>query len=535
MTKQRNNIYLKQVSFADGTVYKVESDVLRSYIIEKVMDALLPFDEGLCVLRSQFPLHPISGFIQCCFEWISRYTYVQHNYLLFAFHIPEQFDCKDIEIAMKIGRNCVCMINKYTYEIFIVNFRFSEEVFKGTLLDGILIKDNCIYPDYFEFTLPSEQFDENKFKNSFKNQLDEIMNKFKENEFQGNEIQQNENEIDENKFQGNEIQKDENEIDENKFQGNEIQQNEFDENENEDEIQQNEFDENEIEFHKIKILDKKRLKENYENAMKEKDYNEIFKQQRSPSRHMFYIQAVYQLNGQKIPYSPEKLVDSISYKTLLQLQTFLSKYWINDEWFQPFELKNCVDTMYYTRHTQVDLRNPFHNDYLRYQPNITTVNDDETLLYDHFLPKMTQEGQLWKDMYYLSGKSFECILKKSEFPYVYELFLHNNLKNNNSKNSNNNNSKNNNSKNVNLNNPANNNPANNNPKNNNPKNNPNQTEKRYARLMTLEHHRYIRVILNKIHTDKTKPLRMTCKRIHCRKTGKVIAWMPVLFGQLNSK
>ena len=468
MTKHRHRVFLKQVPFADGTVYKVESDVLRAYIVEKVMDALLPFDEGLCVLRTQFPAYPINGFIQCCFEWILRYTYVQHNYLLFAFHIPEQFDCKDIEIAMKIGRNCVCMINKYTYEIFIVNFRFSDEVFKGTLLDGILIKDNCIYPDYFEFTLFDGEFDETKHKE----RLNEIILELQNNvviESQPNESQPNES-------QPNESQPNKN----NTIEMSEIEMNEM-----------NEMSEKEI------IVDRKRLKENFEKAMKEKDYDEVFKQQRMPSRHMFYVQAVYQLGGAKIQYSSEKLVDSISYKTLLRMQSFLAKNWINDEWFQPFELKNCVDTMYYTRHTQVDLRNPFHNDYLRYQPNKTSVpDDDETQLYDHFIPKMTSNGQLWKDAYYLSGKTFECVLRKSEFPYVYELVL---------------------SKKTNI--------------NQNHKNNEN--EKKYAKLMTLEHHRYVRVILNKIHTDKTKPLRIMCKRVHCIKTGKAIAWTPVFYGQIN--
>ena len=105
---------------------------------------------------------------------------------------------------------------------------------------------------------------------------------------------------------------------------------------------------------------------------------------------------------------------------MLNLQTHFfgdNTNFVEDKWLQPFDIKNSVDTMYYTRHTQVDLRNPYHNDYLRYHPKQHPKYDETE--YEHFIPQMTKDGQAWKDVYRLGPQMIPCTLNRTKFPYVF--------------------------------------------------------------------------------------------------------------------
>lgn len=451
----RKKVCTYRHQFADGNAVLIESPILKSHIVKTLMSSLLPYDEGFEVLSSLFPQYPLEGFISCCFELIMRYTYVQHNYLLFAFRIPELFDCSDIEIVSKIGRNVVAIINKYTYDVYVTKFRFSEEVYKGTLLDGILVKDKCVYPDYFEseYTIINK-FSERNISEENRKLFQEYLAKHNQNKLNGVGY-----DVDNNSNNSSSAINQEQEL--------------CDDNNDLQEISKKVVSKEPV----VNLLE---IKNNFANVTQKIDYTSIYRQRPLPAKHYFYIQSVYQLCGEKIMYNKEKLVDAISYKTLLKLQSVLFNgvNWIKDSWIEPFELKNCVDTMYYTRHTQVDLRNPFHNDYLRYHPQYNTPSE-----FEHFLPKMTEDGKLWKDVYTLSDDMFECVLTKTEYPYVYNLARKNK-----------------------------------------------SDEEKYAKIMTLEGRRYIRVILNKIHSDKTKPLRIMCKSVVRTIDNCVVGWTPVKYG-----
>ena len=71
-------------------------------------------------------------------------------YILFISNVEKRFDRLDLKITDIIGRNYAVMIDKYRKNMFLVNMRFSDNLYKGCLFDGILLKDNCQYPDYFE-------------------------------------------------------------------------------------------------------------------------------------------------------------------------------------------------------------------------------------------------------------------------------------------------------------------------------------------------------------------------------------------------
>lgn len=80
--------------------------------------------------------------------------------------------------------------------------------------------------------------------------------------------------------------------------------------------------------------------------------------------------------------------------------------------------------MYYTRHTQVNLRNPLHNDYLRYHPRIPPSPHDIAYpdsQYRHFIPEMTAFGEKWTQVYTLGDEIVKCELQRTEHPYVYSL------------------------------------------------------------------------------------------------------------------
>jgi hypothetical protein len=268
------------------------------------------------------------------------------------------------------------------------------------------------------------------------------------------------------------------------------------------------------------VFDLPTILSNYYVITEKADYGKIFKQQRLPSKYIYYIQAVYCLFGDKTVYSQHKLVDSIGYKTLMNVNNeLLHKNHIVDDWLDPFELKNCVDTMYYTRHTQVDLRNPFHNDYLRYHPRASAPTGDEESggqfvsqskqnkprnnnhhlrsgpkkvskgpklpleEYDHFIPRMTPYCEEWNKAYKLGDELVQCTLNRTEYPYVYSLS----------------------SKDERV------------------------QEGEIAKIFTLEGRRYIRVILNKIHNDREAPVMIKCRPIVQLSDGDIVGWTPVKY------
>lgn len=467
---------IKKVPFGNSFAFKVESIFLKAEIAKGVLSSLLPFSEGFEVLESQFPKEPINGFLDVAFEWILRYTYVQHNYLLFCYRVPKRFDCKDISTVQVLSRECIVMINKYTQEMYLVNFRFSEQMFEGTLLDGILLKDNCVYPDYFESTYTSSL---DHIDSDIPSHLMPMYNKFVAQSVQ-------------TKVKGGEYTfnptreiyfRDQPEyylyyslnfppkvIDIFSMYYNPVR---------------NQVEESQPK-EKVVVTDIKDIWNNYKEITKTIDFSTVFKQTRLPSQYIFHIQAVYQLLGERVSYSVKKLVDSISYNTLLNIQQKMfqtDENWIKDEWIEPFSMENSIDTMYYTRHTQVDLRNPFHNDYLRYHPQLSPNRPNSEIEYEHFIPEMTPKGELWKNIYTLGKQLVECTLSRTKYPYVYSLV---------------------------------------------------SKDKRvkadeFARVCTLEGRRYIRVILNKIHSDKTKPLRIKCRAVIHRATKQIEGWIPVKY------
>ena len=147
-------------------------------------------------------------------------------------------------------------------------------------------------------------------------------------------------------------------------------------------------------------------------------------------------------------------------------------------------MRNSIDTMYYTRHTQINLRNPFHNDYLRYHPqkspqqdNITSENSE----FAHFIPEMTSNGVKWTDIYTLGNDMVSCHLERSKFPYVYTL----------------------------------------------KSKDPRVIDGQYAKVCTLEARRYIRVVLNKIHRQREQPTMFWCRPMLENKTNQILGWIPV--------
>ncbi len=503
-TTSRLSPQTQKVQFGNSFAYRIESDLLKMEIAKNLLSCLLPYDQGFEVLASQFPIYPTDGFLNSCFEWIMRYTYVQHNYLLFAFTLSERNDCKDIPIAINIGRKCTVAINKYTQEMYLTHFRFGDDVYKGTVLDGILVQDNCVYPEYFESTYnPSLSH----IDTSIPEQLQEEYNRY---------LSQYALERDSNTPYT------------------------FDQTPQElQPISDDDADQlqpQEVPKEKIVILDIPTMLSNYNTVTEVIDYSKIFKQSRLPSKYIYYIQSVYCLFGDKTVYSQQKLVDSIGYKTLMNVNNMLLHgNHIRDDWLDPFELKNCVDTMYYTRHTQVDLRNPFHNDYLRYHPRSCTPsaigqsgvgaggqfvqqrniiannrnrgnnnnhsrdkngtnNNNNTKLslpieeYDHFVPRMTGDCREWTSVYKLGDELVECQLDKTEYPYVYSL---------------------------------------------------SSSDERVkpdeiAKICTLEGRRYIRVILNKIHTDRQIPIRMMCRPVVRLDDNDIVGWIPVKYEPMQS-
>lgn len=475
----RNKVQIKKVPFGNSFAFNIQSNYLKAEITKSLLGSLLIFDEGFKAFEQQYPKNPIDGFLDAAFELILRYTYVQHNYLLYAFTFPID---TDINIVNTIGRRCLVMIDKYNISFYIIKMRFSEDMFDGTLFDGILLCDECTFPDYFETTYqPSIQHTNSEIPHHLRKQFNECVQQAISNKQKGQSY----------KFDS--------------FSGELLP-----EEEPHRYLVQINIPPKIIEMivqytvdkvhEKIEVPTEKQIHidiptvlENFKQITQTTDYSTIFKQSPIPPRYIFHIQAVYQLKGDKIAHSIHKLVDEISYKSLLNVKRQLytdNSSWIQDEWIDPFEMKNSIDTMYYTRHTQINLKNPFHNDYLRYHPQCTPNQEEHTdkhSQYAHFTPTMSPNGEPWDDIYILGKEEVQCILARSKYPYVYTL-----------------NSK-----------------------------DPRIRNGEYAKICTLEGRRYIRVILNKIHKQRDKPLKMWCRPIIEKNTNEILGWIPVKYCTQN--
>lgn len=472
---------IKKVAFGNSFAFKIESRFLKVQIAKGILSNLLPTKNGFDALKKQFPQEPIDGFLDVAFEWIMRYTYVQHNYLMMCYTIPDLFDCSDIPTAIILNRKCTIMIDKYTQSMYLVSFRFHDDMYKGTLLDGILLKDNCVYPDYFESTYQSST-DLTILKLS--PQLQSEYNK--RVKFHKSQPKRKYH-FDENReiyfrdqpewylYYKLKLPKDVISVFSSYYEPYRYQ---IDEDE---EIQTQPKE-------KIPETDFNIIWDNFKEITQTIDFSEVFKQKALPAQHIFHVQAVYQIFGEYIAYSPRKLVNAISYTTLLKMQKTLfesDKYWVHDELMQCFDIKNNIDTMYYTRHTQVDLRNPLHNDYLRYHPKChpKDKNNVDECEYKHFIPEMTEKGEMWGDLYEFGKQLVTCILERTEFPYVYSL-----------------------------------------------KSKDDRVKDRdFAKIYTLECRRYIRVVLNKIHTDKNRPVYFKCRPVIQKSNKEIIGWVPVKY------
>lgn len=478
---------IKKVAFGNSFAFKIESNFLKAEIAKGVLGSLLPFDddvEAFHALKSQFPKEPIDGFLDVAFEWILRYTYVQHNYLLFCYTIPELFDCTDIPTAIVLGRRCTVMINKYTQDMYLVSFRFSHEMFDGTVFDGILLKDNCIFPDYFENTYQSSMdWIDSPVPEDLQEEYCKHVSKYVQSKTEGEPYSFNPQREryfrDQPEWHLHYVLGFPTDVISVFTQYFEPYRNQIDEDENEEESAPKE---------KIEETELKVVWENYKEITQTIDFSDVYKQRKLPGMYIFHIQAVYRMFGDRMPHSPQKLVDAISYNSLLAVQTRIlqsNEYYVKDEWIEPFVLKNSIDTMYYTRHTQVDLRNPYHNDYLRYHPRCDPddeMNENECE-YKHFIPETTENAEDWNQIYKLSKEMVLCELQRTKFPYVYSLSSHD----------------------------------------------PRVQEHDYAKVYTLEGRRYIRVITNKIHADRTRPLMIKCRPVIQRDNNEIVGWMPVKY------
>ena len=96
---------------------------------------------------------------------------------------------------------------------------------------------------------------------------------------------------------------------------------------------------------------------------------------------------------------------------------------------------------------------------------------------------MTEFGQVWTKHYTLGHELIKCELQRTEHPYVYSLGSQD----------------------------------------------PRVKQNQLAKVMTLEARRYIRVILNKIHSNKNKPVVFGCRPIINLSTHDIEGWVPVRY------
>lgn len=478
-----DNLVLKEVPFGNSIGFLVTSPTLRSYIAQRIVEWILPFREVFPpkgILAMEFPLEPVDGLVNTCFEWIRRYTYIQHNYMLFAFTIADEPDCSDLNIVQHLHRKCVVFVDKVHKQFYLVKYRFGDEIFKGTLLDGVLLQDRAVYnpltPNYL-----SKDFTENKCE-----LVDDAFSETSDNSSEESSD----------------------------VKTSETSEGEETSNESSDKSSEEKINERPV------ITDPVIILENYKKVTAPIDYRSIYQHYKDPPKYVFYIQAVYALSGESIEYSLDKLVDAISYKTCISLHTKLlgnSSNYIYDAMLESVELKNAVDTMYYTRHTKMLLKNPFSNDYLRYQPtnglpvdingNLcknTKISFKEWVKRDiaHFFPLIDKNGKVFMDHYTLDQYVIKCHVERTKDVYVYKL-----------------------------------------------SSNDSRFDKTindgYAKIWTYEGTRYLRVLFHKIHiayrkngngsAQDDKPLYMQCIGVKNTSTNKYVGWTPILYDNNTNK
>lgn len=477
---------IKEVPFGDSFAFLVTSHTLRAYLAQRIVEWILPYREVFPpngMLTKEFPSEPLDGLIQTCFEWIRRYTYIQHNYMLFAFTVPEEPDSSDMKIIRYLHRKCVVFVDKVHQQFYLVKYRFGDEVFKGTLLDGVLLQDRAVYPALTPEHHPKDVKEIVPFK--LHRMYDIIINNT------------NLSESDE--------------------ESSVIEGEVMSESEEEPEVVQRPV-----------ISDPKELLENFRKTTTTLDFTDVFQQKRNPAKYVFYIQSVYAVCGENREYSLEKLVNAISYKTCVALHVKLlgcKENYIEDKVLEPVELRNAVDTMYYTRHTKVLLKNPYSNDFLRYQPLNFELKDkkgefsfgDEYKSFDdyyqrelyHFFPLFDEQGRTFLDHYEVDKHVIKCQVHKTDDVYVYKLTSDDR------------------------------------------RFNPN-TNNGYAKIWTYEGTRYLRVLWHKIHIAyrknikkdgkpvhpseiEEKPMFMYCVGVKSKKTKRYIGWTPVMYIKNNQE
>ena len=481
----RISSHIKKVAFGNSFAFKIESDFLKAEIARGVLGSILSFkndEEAYNSIKKEIQSEPIDGFINVVFEHILRYTYVQHNYLLFCYTIPTLFDCSDIPTAMVLSRRCTVMINKYTQEMYLVSFRFSEDMYTGTVLDGILLEDNCVYPNYFENTYELVTDKSFKLSEDLLPEYTSLLDKHTKQKQDGTSY----------KFVKTAEKYFRDQPEWNLYYETKLPETVIRIISTYYDPYRNQLEEEELASQplkeKIVETDVKIVWNNYKEITETLDFDDVYKQKRLPSMFIFHVQAVYQIFGERIAHSDGRLIDAISYSTLLRLQQQLfqsDEHWVKDSWIEPFQIKNSIDTMYYTRHTQVDLRNPYHNDYLRYHPQATpnSEHNTEECEYKHFIPQMTEDGKKWTNIYTLGKELVLCTLHRTKFPYVYKLTS----------------------------------------------NDSRVEDGQLAKVYTLECRRYIRVVLNKIHGDRDSPVLIKCRPVIQLHDNEIIGWIPVKY------
>lgn len=451
---------LKTVKFGNTFAAKITSVIYKSYILERLLTLLLPLDvdeppfSDKGVLHEEFPKEPIDGRINVCFEWLDRYTYIQHNYILFAFTIPKRDDCSELEMVSHLKRKCVVFIDKATKDIYLTKFRFGNNAYKGTILDGVLVKDNAKYPpllqNYKRVYLKTKHIEGQK---PLIENYDEIIDRY-------SKVEDGEDE------EGEDDEDDE------------------DEKEVEDQAKPQ----------RPIIIDPEKIYENLKKVTKPIDYNSLY-QTKKPYKNgvfVFFVQAVYALGGEQTDFSEKPNTDAISYGVCLKLHTDLlgnPDEYIEDLSIQPAILKNSVDTMYYTRHTKVHLRNPLSNDFLRYHPPYVDFRLRDTSAISHFFPLFDDKGNVFSKKYELFC-CIKCTVIKTDFVYVFRLESTDTRFDQNA-------------------------------------------NRGYAKVWTYEGTRYLRVIFHKIHPNRNlteqPPVRMHCVGVRDKDTKKVIGYTPVRY------
>lgn len=489
---------LKQVPFGNSFAFLVTSNSLRAYLAQRVVEWILPFSEVFPpngILSYEFPLtQPRDGLIETCFDWIRRYTYIQHNYMLFAFTIENDAVIDKVKVWRYLKKKCIVFIDKVHQQFYLVNYKFSDEVFKGTLLDGVLLQDRARYealtPKFHPKDVVSVPY---KLRRTYKIIVENT-------DFNNDELKNN-----------NEI-KDVIGTGENENCGTSV------DSSVEDECDLNSSESMDCNSKPV-VSDPLEMLENFRKVTQKIDYSSIFQQASQAPKFVFYIQAVYALHGENIEYSLEKLMNAISYKACLKLQTHLlgnKNYYVPDDCLESAILKGAVDTMYYTRHTKILLKNPFSNDYLRYQPQIFPVKDkrgslipenatfDEWIKRDvfHFFPLFDEFGNRFDETYVLDRYVIKCEVQKTKDVYVYKLVS-------------------------------------------NDKRFDSTINRGYAKIWTYEGTRYLRVLFHKIHIAYRKPRRgaarertsqkedlpmyMYCIGVKHKSDGVYIGWTPIMY------